>query len=210
MPWKGKKIKTEEGSMKKFLIVAVAALLFMGLGAGSASAQGMQIDGTLSIATDPTDGFFGFSDWALGFGVGMSMDLPQQGRGAGKLQIRGDLNWYNWDVSGYGFGDFEYERIPVFVGVRYFIPMQSKGDVDLYVEGGAELSFDKVEVGIPALGPLGFVIVKDEVSDTNFGITPGIGIEIPMANNLVFGANARFHLITDSYLSLGATFGVKF
>jgi hypothetical protein len=190
--------------MKKvFVIVFTAAMIFI-LNIGSAFAaheQGMMIDGSLSLATETVSG----SGTTVGLGAGLSMDISDRvhlSDKKAKLQLRGDINYYNWDYDVFGI-NLSVTRVPIFVGGRYFLPIQGSSKVDVYVEGGLELSFDNVETAVPFFG-------KVSESDINLGVTPGVGIEIPLQNSLVLGANARYHLISDSYMTLGVSLGYRF
>lgn len=199
--------------MKKLMVIACSVVLLLGMAGGASAASknggggsGVSIDGTLSLATDPTESMFGLTDLTLGIGLGLSADISQDSSKTGKLQFRGDFIYYDWDVDAYFF-DVSYERVPLFLGVRYFFPMDN-GSVGVFVEGGLEISFDKVEV--PFYNPFFGLFGKVEDDETNLGITPGIGIEVPIQDNLYFGSNLRFHFISDSYASLGVTLGYRF
>jgi opacity protein-like surface antigen len=191
--------------MKKVLVIFFASVMISGLAVGSAFAaheQGMMIDGSLSLATETVSG----SGTTVGLGAGLSVDISDRvhlSDKKAKLQLRGDINYYNWDYDVFGI-NLSVTRVPVFVGGRYFLPIQGSSKVDVYVEGGLELSFDNVETALP------FGIGKVSSSDINLGVTPGVGIEFPLQNNLVLGANARYHLITDSYMTLAVSLGYRF
>ena len=188
--------------MKSFAVIA-AALLMIAAGAGSAAAEEENIraffDGTLSIGSEPAGGF----GKTTGFGVGESVDITDSMKLSdknAKFHLRGDLAYYKWDDMQFGF-DVSYQRIIFFFGGRYFIPMSGRGGVAPYLEGGLELSYDDVEKANSA----GTVIV----TDINLGLAGGAGLEIPLADDLVLGFNARFHVIDGSFLTLGASLGVK-
>ena len=51
---------------------------------------------------------------------------------------------------------------------------------------------------------------KASATEINLGLAGGAGLEIPLADNLVLGFNGRLHLIADSFLTLGASLGVRF
>lgn len=204
--------------MKRTVVLVLALVLLM---AGSAFAQqrgksasksasksaggDMVVDGMLSLATEPVDGF----GMAIGFGVGFSKDITREAKmRQGKLMARGDLNYYSWSQDTFGV-EVTLSRMPIFLGGRYYIPMQGQSNMDVYAEGGLEISFDKAEACLPSFFP-GQPPICGSASDTNIGITPGAGIEFPINNNMTVGANARLHLITDSYLTIGATLGYKF
>jgi len=71
-----------------------------------------------------------------------------------------------------------------------------------YLEGGLELSYDEAEVAS--------FFGKASATEINLGLAGGAGLEIPLADNLVLGFNGRLHLIADSFLTLGASLGVRF
>ena len=190
--------------MKKFIVIAIAAVL-MAAGAGSAIAAqdkgGVMIDGTLSLATEPA-GSFGTT---VGLGVGASVDFTDRMKLSdknAKIQLRGDLTYYEWDDTQFGF-DVSYRRIIAFGGGRYFLPMGGRSGVAPYLEGGVELSYDRAEVAAPFFG-------KVSATEINLGLAGGAGLELPLADNLVLGFNGRLHLIADSFITLGASLGVKF
>ena len=189
--------------MKRFAIIAVA-LLMISAGAGSAVAEEEKsiafFDCTLSMATEPAGGF----GKTAGFRVGESVDVTDSMKLSDekvKVHIRGDLAYYEWDDTQFGF-DVSYKRIIFFGGGRYFIPMSGRGGVAPYLEGGLELSYDDVETA----SPVGTVIV----TDIRLGLAGGAGLEIPLADDLVLGFNGRLRIIADSFLTLGVSLGVKF
>jgi opacity protein-like surface antigen len=191
--------------MKKVFAIVFTAAMILTLNIGSAfaaHAQGVTIDGSLSLATETVSG----SGTTAGIGVGLSMDISDRvhlSDKRAKLQLRGDITYYNWDYDVLGI-NLSVTRVPVFVGGRYFLPIQDNSKVDVYVEGGLELSFDNVETALP------FGIGKVSSSDINLGVTPGVGIEFPLQSNLVLGANARYHLISDSYMTFAVSLGYRF
>ncbi len=190
--------------MRRILGIAVAVCLvtvFSGnaFAAGKSGRNGMALDGTLSIGTEPASGF---GD-TLGLGFGMSLDLTRDlGVTTGKLMGRADITYYQWDASEFGV-DVSYTRVPIFLGGRFYLPMESRTPFDIYLEGGLEFSFDKAEANVPFLG-------KRSESELHIGITPGAGIELPLSDTLYVGGSIRLHMITDSYLSVAATIGTKF
>ena len=48
---------------------------------------------------------------------------------------------------------------------------------------------------------------KVSESDTNLGITPGVGILFPISNQFYIGGNLNWHIISDDYFTLGVTIG---
>ncbi len=189
--------------MKKFFVIAVAAVL-MAAGAGSAFAAqgkgGVMVDGTLSLATEPASGF----GTTVGFGVGASIDMTDTIKLSdknAKIHLRGDLSYYEWDADEFGF-DLTYKRLIAFGGGRYFFPMGGRSTVAPYLEAGVEISYDRAEAAA--------FFGKVSASEVNLGVAGGGGLEFPLSDNLVLGVNGRLHLITDSFLTLGASLGVKF
>jgi len=189
--------------MKKLFVIVIATVL-MAAGAGSAVAadgkSGATVDGTLSIATEPVGGFGN----PVGLGVGASMDITDTIKLSdknAKIHLRGDLTYYEWDDTQLGI-DISYRRIIAFGGGRYFIPMGGRSGVAPYLEGGLELSYDEAEVAS--------FFGKASATEINLGLAGGAGLEIPLADNLVLGFNGRLHLIADSFLTLGASLGVRF
>lgn len=192
--------------MKRFLIVAVAVVLVMGFAGAAFAAKAAQakgggmIDGTLSFATEPAGGY----GTTIGIGVGVSLDITDRssfGSKDAKVHIRGDLTYYEWDGSVFGFG-ISYTRLAAFGGIRYFLPMNGGQSVYPYLEGGLELSYDDAEMA-------GFFGTAS-ATEISLGLAGGAGLEIPLSGDLVLGVNGRLHLITDSFLTLGASLGVKF
>lgn len=196
--------------MKRFSVIVVA-VLFAVLVSGTAfsakasSGSKTEVDGMLSVATEPAGGF----GETIGLGVGVGFDLSDTLKPSrGKIYGRADINYFNWDESVFGI-DVSYTRVPVFVGGRYYVPM-SGAKIDVFVEAGLEFSFDKAEVAVVAPFPP-FNTVKASDSELHIGLTPGAGIEVPISNDGLFiGGDARWHMITDDYFTLSFVFGKKF
>jgi len=98
-----------------------------------------------------------------------------------------------------------HRRIPVFFGARYYTP------INVYVEGGFEISYDKAESTYtgPLYGIYGYGSSASN-EKTSFGISPGMGIEIPIGDNFLAGLHARYHLMINPYSTFGATVGYRF
>jgi opacity protein-like surface antigen len=189
--------------MKNFIVIAIATVL-MAAGAGNAIAApdkgGVMIDGTLSLASEPAGGF----GTTIGLGVGASVDFTDKMKLSdknAKVHLRGDLSYYEWDDTVFGF-DVSYRRIIAFGGGRYFFPMGGRGAVAPYLEAGLELSYDRAEVAT--------FFGEASATEIALGVAGGAGLEFSLSDNLVLGVNGRLHLITDSFLTLGASLGVKF
>ncbi len=190
--------------MKRGILVLVALLVATLLSGNAFAAKASpgyrtEIDGMLSIASDP-GGDFGST---LGLGVGMGFDLSDTLKpSSGKIFGRVDINYFNWDQTVFGV-DLEFTRIPIFVGGRYYIPTHD-AKIDIFVEAGLEFSFDDEEVFVPGLG-------KASSSDLNIGLTPGIGIEVPISNDGLFvGGDARWHIVDNDYFTVSFVIGKRF
>jgi hypothetical protein len=191
--------------MKRFTImvavVAMVALLYGNAFAAKASSSSnkTEVDGMLSLASDPVSGF----GTTLGLGAGIGFDLSDSLHpSTGRLFGRADINYYDWSGDFWWTG-LSYTRIPIFVGGRYYVPA-SGSNVDVFVEAGLELSFDHYDTAW-------FPGWKYSKSELNIGITPGAGIEIPISSDGLFiGGDARWHLITDDYFTLSLVLGKKF
>ena len=200
--------------MKRFFVLSVvvlAGLLLSGnaFAAKASSGAKTEIDGMLSIATDPSVGGYGGSfGTTLGIGAGIGFDLSDSLKpNTGKIFGRADINYFNWDETFWGTS-LTYRRIPIFVGGRYYLPT-SGGNVNVFVEAGLEFSFDKQDVAVPVFFFGG--ALKSSRSDLNLGITPGVGIEVPLSNEGLFiGGDARWHIIDNDYFTLSLVLGTKF
>jgi hypothetical protein len=165
------------------------------------SGVGLTIDGSISVADETYEG----SDAGFGFGFGVSYDLSDVVKlGDSKLLARADVNILQGEQDLGFLGTLDSSRMPFFVGARYVLPINTQ-PLDLFAEAGLELSFDKYEVVYPF-----FAGLKNEVSDTNLGLAPGFGAVFPLGSNLSLGANARLHLITNSYMSFSFSLGYSF
>ncbi len=189
-----------------FAVMLVATLLCGSAFAAQASGAKTEVDGMLSVGSDPVSGF----GTAVGIGAGIGFDLSDSLRvSSGKLFGRADINYFNWSDTEFGTS-LNYTRVPIFLGGRYYVPM-SGSPVDIFLEAGLEISFDSVETAVPIFAPPFFGAVKQSENNLNVGISPGIGIEVPISNNGLFvGADARWHLITDSYFTFSFVLGKKF
>ncbi len=196
--------------MKRGILVIVAVLmatLLCGNAFAAKAGAGYKtaVDGMLSVASEPESGF---GD-TVGVGVGVSFDLSSTLKpSSGKIFGRADINYFSWDASEFGI-DVTFTRVPIFLGGRYYIPT-SGSNIDVFVEAGLEFSFDKAEAVVPAFPPF-FGAVKSSESDFNIGITPGVGIEVPISNDgWYIGGDARWHIIENDYFTLSFVFGKRF
>lgn len=180
-----------------FGVLALAVPAFAAQGGGQ---PGVTVDASLLFATAPEGAF----DATVGIGVGALVDLSHRMNMSSrnmKLGVRGDISYYSWDGSAFGI-DLSYTRLAFFGGPRFtFAPGNAK--IEPYVEGGLELTFDKAEVAMPFVG-------KASASDTSLGFAGGGGVDFILAPNVKLGVNGRLHLVSDSFLTIGATIGLMF
>jgi len=175
--------------------------MLMSAGDGLAQQEhGSSVDFFLGLGSEPA------SDVGTTFGFGAGLNIPftnifNAGGAADNLMIRADLSYFSWEGDT-GPIDVEFTRIPLFLGVRYFVSgdkIKSEG-LGIYAEIGIELSFDEVEVKTPLLG----TISDDEI---NFGVPIGAGIQYYISEKWYLGFNARLHIISDSYFTLLGSIG---
>lgn len=195
--------------MKKILLFSLVVLL---LGYGSAFAEEgkssvFTLDGSIGLGTEPESGFG--SAFAVRFGVSQDFlkvfKKAKRTKHTESLQLRADVSYLKWetDVSGV---DISYRRIPFFFGGRYIFPTKLADAFSIYVEGGLEISLDEAEAVVPPAPSV-------SVSETNIGITPGVGIMYPFSEKLSAGLDLRGHFISDNYwtwmLSINYNFGKR-
>ncbi len=190
--------------MKKVVIAFFALALACGtaFAAGSPAGSGASADLSLNYASDPGSGF----DGTVGLELGANMDLNRLGINLSTskgvdLQGRVSLSYYNFEDDRFFGADLEYRRIPLFVGGRVVAPVAPS--LKVYGQLGLELSFDRVEVYVPGVG-------KHSDSDVNLGLTPGVGLIVPLSSQFYLGANLNWHIIEDDYFTLGVGAGINF
>lgn len=188
--------------MKSYLVVAlIIAAILAGTGQVSAETGGATIDGSLIYATEPSGGF----DSTVGIGVGALIDMSSRMKTSSKdmkMGLRADMAYFDWDGNYFGI-NVSYWRLMFFGGPRLTFQPGGRSTVTPYVEGGLELGYGEAEVAVPGFG-------KSSATEINLGLAGGGGIDIALAKNVKLGVNARLHLITDSFLSLGVTLGAAF
>jgi hypothetical protein len=191
--------------VKKSAVLGIL-FVFMLMSAGDGLAQqehGSSVDFFLGLGSEPA------GDVGTTFGFGAGLNIPftnifNAGGASGaadNLMIRADLSYFSWEGDT-GPIDVEITRIPLFLGVRYFVSgdkIKTEG-LGIYAEIGIELSFDDVEVKTPFLGTSS----DDEI---NFGVPIGAGIQYYISEKWYLGFNARFHIISDSYFTLLGSIG---
>ncbi|GBD98180.1 hypothetical protein BMS3Abin07_00188 [bacterium BMS3Abin07] len=193
--------------MKRIFFIV---LIILFLSAGPAFAHGISIELTGNYASEPSGGFGS----TFGPGVGVNADFGKIIRVtegtkfaviSKNIKFRADLSYFNWDRDVFGV-NIEYTRIPIFVGARYFFPLESMSRQGLQVfgEGGLEMSFDNVEdvVCISGAG-----CIKNNDSDINPGIGAGGGIQYSFSDRIYGGIHLRYHVISDSYFTTGLYVG---
>jgi len=172
----------------------------------SNSAYGLTVDGTISYASDPYSGESTGFKTTTGYGIGASQYLTDSSESV-QIAARVDINYYKWSNSS-RYLEWSFARLPVFGGLRI---CWKAGPMQLYGEGGLELSFDKRESFYT--GPLYGILSPGQhntYSDRSLGIIPGVGIEIPLFDNVLLGLNARYHLINNPYTTVGLSVGYRF
>lgn len=188
--------------MKKvFFIVILTAFIV----SGTAYAKDLSLDFAGTYATEPASGFGA----TLGLGMGADFGWTLFSKGSGtradnylkNIKFRADMHYYTWDDTVAGV-DVEYNRIPFFVGGRYFFPISgmNKAGWEVFGEAGLEVSFDEVEV-VNALGQ------KVSEDDTNGGVSIGGGIRYNFTDKVFAGISGRHHIITDDYTTLDFLIG---
>lgn len=144
----------------------------------------------LGIGTAPAPG------WGSGYGfsIGGGYEIQDD------LQIRGDVSYFSWTLDSVG-DSLTYSRMPISVSARQYFPVQQ--NLKAYGQAGLEMSLDKFEWSDIASS-------VSSTSESNFGITPGGGIEYSINPQLSIGVQGLYHIITNSYITLGITGGYHF
>ncbi len=176
--------------MRKILMI-LCVMVFFSMGVNSfARLTGNWDFGLFSYGSPPASGYKGALGGIAGvFNIGLGIDLSVE-EDVSEIQLRIDFGVYSWENDNIGgFGD--YNRLPLFIGPRIYLNLSD--DVFIYGEGGFEISFDD------------FV-----VKETNYGFSPGAGFELRFGGSGVVGVKFRYHLIQDSYFTIGPYFGWKY
>lgn len=181
--------------MKKVLLICFSLIILCTQnGFAQMDSENLTVDVSGLYGTVPSG--VDFLDSTFGFRIGGSYDYMEIWEG--ELQLRADLSYFKWDGDVLGLKT-EYRRIPIFIGGRY---NKSFDNFSLYGEVGVELSMDKVEVSLGAL--------SISVSETHFGLTPGVGFEYPITDVVIVDLGFRYHIIADKYSTLGLSVGYRF
>jgi opacity protein-like surface antigen len=189
----------KEGIMKKFLLVLFVVLIT----AGSAYAEGTTVDFGPALGTEPVDGFGTTVGGVVGASVDFGKIIHKEFNQRDRLRFRGDISYFKWTDEEFGV-DIEYRRIPVFLGVRYVYPVNPTFSV--FGEGGAEISFDKVEVAVCVFNNC----ESDSEEDTNTGLSVGGGVIFNFSPKFRISLSGRQHTLTDEYTSFAGLFGISF
>jgi hypothetical protein len=162
--------------------------------AGSASTNSkFEVDASFLYASPPASDFQGAYGGNFGFGVMLNQ--------AKTLQGRIDFSPLQWK-RGYFGNDLFYKRQVVAMSGRYYMSTYSE-IIKFFTQLGVEISSDKQE-------HMDSTWIKTTTSETNTGITPGIGIEIGFGPNLGLIISGRYHLISDAYFDLMAGLALHF
>ena len=173
--------------MKQFVMVVFAAVIV--LGAGSAAyakssqspvAGDLEVDGSMVLATGPGDYDSGFG---INFGAGYALASVDR-----NLQARVDLSYLQFKKD-YRWGKGEYDRIPIILSARYYLPPFDK--LRLFGQAGVITSIDSYDTAS-----------HDSKNEIRIGLAPAVGVEFLINPKLGFFAMTRAHLITDSYMSM--------
>jgi len=174
--------------------------------------HGSSLDAFFGLASEPA----GDVGTGLGFGVGLNIpftsvfDVSTRSDTTDNLVLRADLSYFSWDGdTSAPFVTFEeeFKRIPIFLGLRLFVPpgkIKAKR-LGIYGEIGIELSFDEVEV--KTTNTLAGTSVKTSDDEINFGVPIGAGIQYYISEKWYLGFYSRLHIISDSYFTLTGAVG---
>ncbi|WP_054697065.1 hypothetical protein [Geotalea toluenoxydans] len=107
--------------MKKLVLIAACLTLVFGVSSAALAAKGdTELDFGIGFATAPYDR--GDLGWGLNFGGGYEF-LQLSATRNDTLQIRGDIGYHSWSDDDFG-NDFDFSRVPVSVGCRYYYPIK--------------------------------------------------------------------------------------
>jgi hypothetical protein len=187
--------------MKKIIVF----MLFFMFGSGAAglpaveSAQAASEGGDFevdlsSVWASPAGSGFN-KTFGVNFGSGLMLNQSRT------LQGRIDVSSLRWDRTSFG-NELFYERLAIVLGGRYYIPTYSQYS-KFFSQIGVEASFDEKE-------SMNTGFIKTSKTETNIGVTPGVGWQIGVGPDLRFVIAARYHLITDNYLDLMLGLAVSF
>jgi opacity protein-like surface antigen len=163
----------------------------MAVSAPNGSMFEVDVSGLWSSA--PTAGFS--NSYSGSFGLGMMLNQAKT------LQGRIDYSPMQWDHDAVA-GNLHYKRQSFIVSSRYYIPTYSE-KINFFGQVGIEISSDRIDSFTPSFA-------VQTTSETNTGITPGLGIEFSLGPSLGFVISGRYHIITDKYFDLMAGLAFHF
>jgi hypothetical protein len=176
--------------MKKTILPLLVAFFTLSMGtmayaksAGSERAHESEVyefDASLAPATGPGDYDSGVG---INFGAGYSLASVDK-----NLQARFDISYYQFKHD-FPWGSGTYTRVPLIVGVRYYVPIVDK--LRAFGQVGLETSIDSFDNS-----------ANQNKSELNLGIAPGAGIEFFVNPKVGVFALGLAHLISDSYFSM--------
>jgi opacity protein-like surface antigen len=176
--------------MKKVLFALLVAVFTLCMGtvsyAKSAVSEGTygsgayEFDASLAPATGPGD-----YDSGVGINFGLGYILAPVDK---NLQARFDIAFYEFKHD-FPWGSGTYTRVPIIIGVRYYMPIVDK--LRAFGQVGLETSIDSFDNS-----------ANQNKSDLNIGIAPGAGIEFFVNPKVSVFTLGLAHLISDSYFSM--------
>jgi hypothetical protein len=176
--------------MKKIVFALIAAFftLFMGtmshakstVSGGASESAVYEVDASLAPATGPGDYDSGIG---INFGGGYTLESIDK-----NLQARFDISFYEFRHD-FPWGGGTYTRVPLIVGVRYYVPIVDK--LRAFGQVGLETSIDSFDNS-----------ANQNRSELNIGIAPGAGIEFFVNPKVSIFTLGLAHLISDSYFSM--------
>jgi len=187
--------------MKKVIFIVILTAFMV---SGTAYAKEISLDFAGTYATEPASGFGATLGRGMGGDVGWTLFSKGSGTRADNyrknIKFRADIHYYTWDDTVAGV-DIEYNRIPLFVGGRYFFPVSSmnKAGWEVFGEAGLEVSLDEEEA----------VVAGQRVSndDTKGGVSIGGGIRYNFTDKVFGGISGRHHIISNDYTTLDFLIG---
>lgn len=186
--------------MKRLTCITLSLLMVATLASTAFAAKGdKELDLGIGFATAPyNEGDLG---WGLNFGGGYEFHQISASRND-TLQLRGDIGYNSWSGDGPGY-ELDFNRLPVSAGCRYYYPIRQVKNLRVFGQASLELSFDSIdEVGIN--------FFKDSDDEVNLGLTPGVGVEYLLNNEMFVHAEMKEHLISDPYFTMHGGIGVRF
>lgn len=165
--------------MKKILVVAIAALCMFTAQAYANSTDVSVVYGTAS------------------YGNGTGASLGNEWKLDETLAFRTDISYIPFGAEG------NYTRAPLGIGLKLYFPYAERfrGSFQL----GGEVSFDSWEYVYTVPG---FGSKKIQENKTRFGVTPALGTEFDLNNDISVFFDVREHFIEDKYDSV--SLGLKY